>query len=127
MFNNCTNVGDLPYFTVYTKLQASNNYSSWFHSSMTYVPNANSSPNQTCQMYANLKSLTFTPQSINIQNQISMSPSTVSNPKGTYLDTDEILFIAFGTNSNSALNNVDFSISKIGMITPNFSAEFLLL
>ena len=47
--------------------------------------------------------------------------------KGTYLDTDVILFIAFGTNSGSELNAVDFSCSKIGMITENFSAEFLLL
>jgi hypothetical protein len=78
-------------------------------------------------MFANIKSLTFTPQSINIQNQISMSPSTVSNPKGDYQDNQQILFISFGTNSASALNNVDFSVSKIGVITPNFSAEFLLL
>jgi hypothetical protein len=128
MFNNCAGVGDLGYFTVYTKPQGnSTDYRSWYHSSMTYVADSNSSPNQTCQMFANIKSLTFTPQSINIQNQISMSPSTVQNPKGDYQDNQQILFIAFGTNSASALNNVDFSVSKIGMITPNFSAEFLLL
>jgi hypothetical protein len=91
------------------------------------LDHSNSSPNQTCQMFANIKSLTFTPQSINIQNQISMSPSTVQNPKGDYQDNQQILFISFGTNSISSYNNVDFSISKIGMITPNFSAEYLLL
>jgi hypothetical protein len=127
MFNNCAGSDDLPYFIVYTKPTGNNDYRSWFHSSMTYVADSNSSPNQTCQMYANIKNLTFTPQSIIIQNQISMSPSIVQNPKGDYQDNQQILFISFGTNSNSALNNVDFSVSKIGMITPNFSAEYLLL
>jgi hypothetical protein len=127
IFNNCTDVGDLPYFTVYTKLQASNNYASWYHSSMTYVPTANSTAMTTCQMYANIKALTFTPQSINIQNQISMVQSSVNNPRGTYLDTDEILFIAFSTNSISSLGSVDFSLGKIGMITPTYSCEYLLL
>ena len=127
IFNNCSGVGDLPFFTVYTRPTGVNDYRSWYHSSMTYVPDANSTANQTCQMFANIKGLTFTPNSINIQNQISMSPSTVQNPKGIYLDTDVILFIAFGTNSGSALNSVDFSCSKIGMITENYSAEFLLL
>ena len=127
IFKNCSGVGDLPFFTVYTRPTGVNDYRPWYHSSMTYVPDANSTANQTCQMFANIKGLTFTPNSINIQNQISMSPSTVQNPKGTYLDTDVILFIAFGTNSGSALNSVDFSCSKIGMIAENYSAEFLLL
>ena len=127
IFNNCSGVGDLPFFTVYTRPTGVNDYRPWYHSSMTYVPDANSTANQTCQMFMNIKELQFTPQSIGIQNQISMSQSTVQNPKGTYLDTDVILFIAFGTNSGSELNAVDFSCSKIGMITENFSAEFLLL
>jgi len=127
MFNNCAGVGDLPFFTVYTKPTGNNDYRSWYHSSMTYVATANSTANQTCQMYANIKALTFTPQSINIQNQISMVQSTVQNPKGDYQDDQEILFISFGTNSISSYNNVDFSLGKIGMITPTYSCEYLLL
>jgi len=127
IFNNCLGTGDLPFFTVYTRPTGSGDYASWYHSSMTYVPDSNSTANQTCQMFMNIKSLSFTPNSIGIQNQISMSPSTVNNPRGTYADTDVILFIAFGTNSGSALNAVDFSCAKIGMITENYSAEYLLL
>jgi hypothetical protein len=72
----------------------------------------------------NIKSLSFTPNSIAIQNQINMAEAITN---GTYLDTDVVLFIAFGTNSGSALNSVNFSCSKIGFITNNFSAEFNLL
>jgi hypothetical protein len=124
IINSCVNVGDLPFFVVYTRPTGTNDFASWYHSSRVYIPDANSAANQTCQMYANIKSLSFTPNSIGIQNQINMTESTTN---GIYLDTDVILFIAFGTNSGSALNNVNFSCSKIGMITDNFSAEFNLL
>jgi hypothetical protein len=125
IFNNCLATGDLPFYTVYTRpLGDGSDYAPWYHSSRTYAPTANSSANQTCQMFMNIKSLSFTPNSIGIQNQINMA-EVITN--GVYLDTDVILFIAFGTNSGSALNSVDFSCSKIGMITNNFSAEYNLL
>jgi len=125
IFNNCLGTGDLPYFVIYTRpLGNGTDYASWYHSSRTYVPASNSSANQTCQMYANIKGLTFTPNSIAIQNQINMTQSTTN---GTYLDTDVILAIAFGSNSASALNAVDFSCSKIGIITDSYSAEYNLL
>lgn len=125
IFNNCSGVGDLPFFVVYTRpLGDGTDFAPWYHSSRTYVPASNSPANQTCQMFMNIKSLTFTPNSIAIQNQINMTQSTTN---GTYADTDVILFIAFGSNSGSALNAVDFSCAKIGMITDNYSAEFLLI
>lgn len=124
IFNNCSSVGDLPYFVVYTRPTGVNDFAPWYHSSRVYTPTTNSTANQTCQMYANIKSLSFTPNSIAIQNQINMVAGTTN---GTYLDTDVILAVVFGTNSGSALNAVDFSCSKIGMITENFSAEYNLL
>lgn len=126
-FNNCLGTGDLPYFTVYTKPTGVNDYKSWYHSSNTYVPNSNSPANQSCQMFMNIKGLDYIPNSVNVQNQISMIQSTVSNPKGDYQDTDVILFIVCGTNSASALNAVDVVVNKIGFITNNFTTEFLLL
>jgi hypothetical protein len=127
IFNACVNTGDLPFLVVYTKPTGSGDYASWYHSSCTYVPASNSPVNQTCQMFMNIKNLTFTPQAVNIQNQISMSLSTVNNPKGNYQDDQQILFISFQTNSASALNNVNFVCNKIGMITDNYSTEFLLM
>ena len=124
IFNDCSGTGDLPFFTVYTRPTGSGDYAPWYHSSRTYTPTSNSTANQTCQMFMNIKSLTFTPNSIGIQNQINMIEAITN---GTYLDTDVILFIAFGTNSGSPLNSVNFSCSKIGMITNNFSAEYNLL
>jgi len=94
---------------------------------MTYVPSSNSPANQSCQMFMNIKNLDYVPNSVNIQNQINMIQSPVSNPKGDYQDNQQILFISFGTNSASALNAVDFCVNKIGMITENFTTEFLLL
>jgi hypothetical protein len=124
IFNNCIGTGDLPFFTVYTRPTGVSDYAPWYHSSRTYTPTSNSTANQTCQMFMNIKSLSFTPNSIAIQNQINMAEAITN---GTYADSDVILFIAFGTNSGSALNSVDFSCSKIGMITNNFSGEFNLL
>jgi hypothetical protein len=124
IFNNCLATGDLPFFTVYTRPTGVSDYAPWYHSSRTYTPTSNSTANQTCQMFMNIKSLSFTPNSIGIQNQINMA-EVITN--GTYIDSDVILFISFGTNSGSALNSVDFSCSKIGMITNNFSAEYNLL
>lgn len=125
IFNNCLTNDDLPYFTVYTRpLGDGSDYAPWYHSSRAYTPTTNSTANQTCQSFMNIKSLSFTPNSIGIQNQINMVQSITN---GTFLDSDVILFIAFSTNSSSPLNSVDFSCSKIGMITNNFSGEFLLL
>jgi hypothetical protein len=127
IFNACVNTGDLPFLVVYTKPTGSGDYASWYHSSCAYVPDSNSPANQTCQMFMNIKDLQFTPQAVNIQNQISMSISSTNNPKGDYQDNQQILFISFQTNSGSALNNVNFVCNKIGFITDNFSTEFLLL
>jgi hypothetical protein len=124
IFNDCSGTGDLPFFVVYTRPTGSGDYASWYHSSRAYTPTSNSTANQTCQMYANIKGLSFTPNSIAIQNQINMTEAITN---GTYVDSDVILFIAFGTNSGSALNAVDFSCTKIGMITDNYSAEYLLI
>jgi hypothetical protein len=127
IFNACVNTGDLPFLVVYTKPTGSGDYASWYHSSCAYVPNSNSPANQTCQMFMNIKNLQFTPQAVNIQNQISMSISPVNNPRGDYQDNQQILFISFQTNSSSSLGNVNFVVNKIGMITDNYSTEFLLL
>lgn len=128
IFNACVNTGDLPFLVVYTKpLNNGTDYASWYHSSCAYVPDSNSSANQTCQMFMNIKNLKFTPQTINIQNQISMSISSTNNPRGDYQDDQQILFISFQTNSGSALNNVNFVCNKIGVITDNYSTEFLLM
>jgi hypothetical protein len=128
IFNACVNTGDLPFLVVYTKpLHNGTDYASWYHSSCAYVPDSNSPANQTCQMFMNIKNLQFTPQAVNIQNQISMSVSPVNNPRGDYQDDQQILFISFQTNSSSALNNVNFVVNKIGMITDNYSTEYLLM
>ena len=124
IFNNCLGTGDLPFFTVYTRPTGSGDYALWYHSSRTYTPTSNSTANQSCQMFMNIKSLSFTPNSIGIQNQINMAEAITN---GTYLDTDVILAVVLGTNSGSAYNAVDFSCSKIGMITENFSGEYNLL
>jgi hypothetical protein len=125
IFNNCLTNDDLPFYTVYTRpLGDGSDYAPWYHSSRTYAPTTNSTANQSCQMFMNIKSLSFTPNSIGIQNQINMA-EVITN--GVFSDSDVILFIALGTNSSSPLNSVDFSCSKIGMITNNFSAEYNLL
>lgn len=125
MFSNCATLVDLPYVIIYTVPTGNNDYRPWFHSSCAYVPTANtSSPNQSAQCYANIKNLSFTPNSFGIQNQIPMVASNDDNPKGDYQDNQQVLFWSFQTNSGSQNNNVEISLLKLGIIT-TFSQEYL--
>lgn len=127
MFNNCLNVGDMPFFTIYTVPTGNNDYRPWYHSAYTVTPTANSLPNQMVQCFANLQNLSSEPDSWAIPNKISMLASPFQPIKGDYQLTDKVLFVAFGTNSASAINACEFSVLKVGMITSGFSNEFLLM
>jgi hypothetical protein len=52
-----------------------------------------------------------------------MVPSTVNNPRGTFLPTQQILAITIGTNSASPVNAVECVFQKLGIQTANGTTE----
>lgn len=107
------------FLTVYTKLQASGNYASWYHSNITYTLDSSITPvvNTNYTMFMNVSTTCPNPSyyaTTLVPMQIS---SVVPNPKGTYDPTDEILAFSIGTNSASPINSVEFVLQKFGIMT----------
>jgi hypothetical protein len=127
MFSNCVNLGDMPYITIYTKPTGNNDYRPWYHSSYTIVPSVLPSANSFVQCFGNLQNLSF--NQANVWGNYSYSPLVASSYqpiKGDYQPTQQVLFVALGSNSASAVGNLDCSLLKFGMIS-TFSNEFLML
>lgn len=125
-FNVSTTSNDNTMFlTVYTKLQPSGNYASWYHSSMTYILNSSITPvvNTNYTMFMNVSTTCPSP-SYYASTLAPMQISPVNNPRGTYDGTDEILAFSIGTNSASPINSVEFVLQKFGIMTPNGTQEF---
>jgi hypothetical protein len=49
-----------------------------------------------------------------------------NNPRGDYLPTEEVAYIAVGTNSTSPVNQVNFVMAKVGVCLANGNNEFIL-
>ena len=114
------------YLIVYTKLQASGNYASWFHSAITYELDSSIQPtiNTNYTMFMNVSGSCPNP-SYYASSLVDMEISSVNpNPRGTYDPTDEILAFAISTNSTSPINSVEFVLQKFGIMTPNGTQEF---
>lgn len=119
-FNVSTTSNDNTMFlTVYTKLQASGNYASWYHSNITYTLDSSITPvvNTNYTMFMNVSTTCPNP-SYYATTLVPMQISSVApNPKGTYDPTDEILAFSIGTNSASPINSVEFVLQKFGIMT----------
>lgn len=127
MFNNCTSLGSYPYITIYTKPTGVNDYRPWYHSSYTVVPSVFQAGDTFVQCFGNLQGLSY--NSANVWGNFVYSPliaSDVQNPKGDYQNDQQILFISLGSNSASAVNSLNCSLLKLGMIS-TFTNEFLFL
>jgi hypothetical protein len=127
MFSNCTSLGSYPFITIYTKPTGVNDYRPWYHSSYTVVPSVFQGADAFVQCFANLQGLSY--NAPNVWGNFVASPlvgSDVNNPRGDYQNDQEILFISLGSNSAAAVNSLNCSLLKLGMIS-TFTNEFLLL
>ena len=125
-FNVSTISNDnIMFLTVYTKLQASGNYASWFHSSMTYIIDQSITPvvNTNYTMFENCSGSCPNPSHY-ATTLVGMQQSSVNNPRGTYAPTDEILAFSIGSNSASPVNTVEFVLQKFGIMTSSGTQEF---
>jgi len=123
LFNVSTTSNDNTLFlTVYTTPDAGPNYS-WYKSRMVYVITATPTINTLYTFFANASGSCPNPSSY-ASTLLSMTPSTVSNPRGTYGPTENIMFFSIGSNSASAVNSVEVVVQKFGVMTPTGTQEF---
>jgi hypothetical protein len=125
LFNVGTTSNDSsPFITIYTKPEASGNYASWYHSAMTYVVNQSITPviNTNYTYFENVSGTCPNPSHY-ASTLVGMQQSSVNNPRGTYLPTQQILAITIGTNSASPVNAVECVFQKLGVMTASGTTE----
>lgn len=125
------NKSSLPFITVYTKPTGTGDAASWFKSARTFElinPSLVSTlTNNTpyCFHYK-FDSNASDPFAYNHKNQL-MSPSDVTaNIRGSFLPTEQILFFSFGTNSTSAIGDVEFICRSISIQSSKGTVNHLL-
>ena len=127
-FNGNTTSNDNTLFiTIYTVATCTNDIIPGFaHSSMTYVfdqaitPIANTNYQGVCILSPN--DVPF-----NFETQIQYEESTVNNPRGSYLPTDNILAVVIGTNSASPVNSIELVVNKLNLHYEDFTQSYLLV
>ena len=124
---NLINKTSLPFITVYTKPTGTGDAASWYKSSRTFeVLNASLSNNTNYCCYYKFDSNAVVPFSYNHTNQI-MSPSdVVNNIKGSFLPTEQVMFFSFGTDSGSAIGNVELICRSISIQSSKGTVNHLL-
>lgn len=124
---NTTSNDNVLFITIYTRPTGSGDYApGFFHSANTYVfdqtivPVANTNYQGVCVI--NKQYVPF-----NYETQIQYAPSTVNNPRGSYLPTDKILAVVIGTNSASTTNSVELVVNKLNLHYADFTQSYLLI
>jgi len=128
LFNCGTTSNDnTPFLIIYTKPTGSGDYASWFHSSMVYILDQTITPtvNTSYTFFKNVSGTCPDPKHY-ASTLANMIQSPVNNPRGTYLPSEQILTIAIGSNSASAVNSVEFIGQKLGLMTSSGTQEFQL-
>jgi hypothetical protein len=127
-FNGNTTSNDNTLFiTVYTVATGSGDIIPGFaHSSMTYVFDQTITPIANTN-YQGVCILDINDVPFNYETQIQFEPSTVNNPRGTYLPSDNILAVVIGTNSASPVNSIELVVNKLNLHYEDFTQSYLLV
>jgi len=127
-FNGNTTSNDNTLFiTIYTVPTGSGDIIPGFaHSSMTYVFDQTITPIANTN-YQGVCILDINDVPFNFETQIQYEPSTVNNPRGSYLPTDNILAVVIGTNSTSPTNSVELVVNKLNLHYMDFTQSYLLI
>jgi len=127
-FNGATTSNDNTLFlTIYTIPTGIDDYvPGFFHSSMTYVFDQAVSPVENTN-YQGVAICDLASVPAYYETQVAYEESTINNPKGTYLPTDKVLAVVIGSNSTSAVNSVEFVVSKLNIIMDGFTQSLMLV
>jgi hypothetical protein len=115
-----------PFVSCYTKTDTlTPNASSWYKSRKTfsYDYTVSATANTSYALLADLKSLSYDPLAY---GHTKVSATTIpGNDKGSFADSEQILFFSIGTSSNSAEGLFEFIASKFTILTSKASTEFV--
>lgn len=127
-FNGSTTSNDNTLFlTIYTVPTGSGDYApGFFHSSMTYVFDQAVTPVANTN-YQGVAICDLASIPAYYETQVAYEENTVNNPKGIYLPTDKVLAVVIGSNSTSAVNSVEFVVSKLNIIMDGFTQSLQLV
>lgn len=110
-----TAYGAIPYISVYTKPTGTGDYKPWYHSKRSFVVSSSFVPviNTPYTAYYKTNDNLSTPPHYGT-TLIPLEVSTVAPfPTGDFLDSEEILFFAFSTNSTTPTNGTEFILSSV--------------
>jgi hypothetical protein len=117
----------IPFISVYTKTDnLTPNSASWYKSRKTFmIDYANITPtiNTQYSLKATLKPVNYSPSAWGHTNLDAVV--IAGNDKGTFADSESILFFSIGTSSNSQAGLFEFIASKFTVITSKASNEFV--
>jgi len=117
-----------PFFSVYTKTDSlTPNAGSWYKSRKTFSVDYQSATavSTSYALLANLKSLPYSPVAYGHTKVAAVG--IAGNDKGTFADSEQILFFSVGTASNSAAGLFEFIAGKFTVLTALASNEFLFV
>jgi hypothetical protein len=122
------NISSTPFITVYTKMDGlTANGGSWYKSKRTFEmldkTNLIASRNYCCYMKFN--SQTPTPVSYSHAIRALTFSDVVGNSVGAFDSSEEILFFSFGTDSSSAVGNVEFICKSVCVESAKGTQNFL--
>ena len=128
MFNGITTSNDnTPFIIIYTQPQAGD--PNFYHSKRTYIFDQAVTPvaNTRYCMFSQLSGICPTPAYYGqTLNNMDLSPVGGSNV-GPFADSELILAFTIGSNSASAVNSVEFCVSKFGIMTLNGTQELAFI
>jgi hypothetical protein len=122
------NITSTPFITVYTKKDSlTANGASWYKSKRTFEmldkTNLVAGSNYCCHMKFN--SQTPSPVSYAHTNRALTLSDVVANAVGVFDASEEIMFFAFGTDSSSAVGNVEFICKSVCVQSDKGTQNFL--
>jgi hypothetical protein len=122
-----TSNDDLPFISIYTKPTGSGDIIPGFaHSVCTFVPTFTPTVNTPYCSFMNISGTQPDPFAYGHQLGAMILSPVAPNPRGDYLPTEEVLAIAVGTNSGSAVNATEFTMGKVGVCLAQGNQENIL-
>jgi len=114
-----------PFITIYTKPTGRGDAAIWYHSRVTYnVPPGSLVAGRQYCFWAEIGAVSPAP-TVAAHTNLKLIVDTVST-RGYLSQTDQILFIAFSSNSSTAAGNVEFILKNISLVKATGSIDYLL-
>jgi len=116
----------VPFITVYTKRTVSDNTGAWYKSKRTFDMGVPLSDNTNYCCFIKLNANTPDPVAFNHINQTLIASTVVSTSVGAFDPSEQILTFSFGSDSSSAIGNVEFICRSVNVQSAKGTMNYLL-